>query len=115
MNTAAHALTEPDAGAKSSRWGLLIFVLAAAAIPTCYYIGAKLSGENHFGQGLERSSSWPLFWGVQCLSFLGFILSPRLSVRSERREGLLMVLAFAAFVVDEVLSFAFIAFGMFPD
>lgn len=110
-----HAITEPGADAKPRRRGLLVFLLSSAAIPACYYVGAKLSGPNHFGQGLERSSYWPVFWAVQCLSFFGFVLSPSLSVRSERRESWLMLLALFAFAVDQTLSFAFIAFGMFPD
>jgi hypothetical protein len=91
------------------------FIASALALPICYRIGAALSGENHFGQGLEGSAYWPVFWAVQSLSFLGFVLSPCLSVRSKRRQSLLMMLAFVAFLVDEFLSVAFIAFGMFPD
>jgi hypothetical protein len=102
-------------GAKRFPWGWLAFIASALAIPVCYRLGASLSGENHFGQGLKGSWYWALFWTVQTMSLFGFVLSPCLSVKTERRQGLLMVIAFVAFLFDEFLSFAFIAFGMFPD
>jgi len=68
-----------------------------------------------FGQGLEASNYWLVFWAVQVLSFVGFTFSPSMCAQPERRQGVLILLAVLAFLLDEVLSFAFIAFGMFPD
>ncbi len=96
-------------------WVRIVFVASAAAVPISYRIGAALSGENHFGQGLEGGIYWAAFWGAQALSFFGFVLSPCSGSGSERRQGVLMILALVAFVLDEALSFGFIAFGMFPD
>jgi hypothetical protein len=85
------------------------------AIPVSYAVYAHLSGENHFGQGLEKSFYRPAFWAVQALAFLGLTVSPCLRVQPERRQGLLMVLGTLGFLIIEALSFAFIAFNGFPD
>jgi|ERR1043166_7419561 hypothetical protein len=95
-------------------WPKAIVISSLLAIPVSYAIYASLSGENHFGQGLEDSFYRTAFWSVQMLTFFGLALSPCLRVQSERRQGLLMVLAIVGFLVAEVLSFAFIAFR-FPD
>jgi hypothetical protein len=93
----------------------MVFIASTLAIPASYLIGAHLSGENHFGQGLEGSIYWGVFWAVQALSFLGFTLSPCLHLQSDRRQGFFMVFGVIAFLLDEVLSHAFIAFSTFPD
>jgi len=111
-------MTTPTASEPSTTgtpWGKLIFIASALAIPICYRVGAALSGENHFGQGLEGSVYWPIFWAVQAVSLFGFMQSPRFGGHTQRRQTLLMLLAFVAFLTDDILSFAFIAFGMFPD
>jgi hypothetical protein len=96
-------------------WARLVFIASALAVPACYLVGSRLSGENHFGQGLEGSLYWGVFWAVQALCFFGLSFSPCLNSRSDTRQGLFMVLGVIVFVLDELLSFAFIAFGMFPD
>jgi len=99
----------------SLRWAKVIVIASILAIPISYGVYADLSGENHFGQGLEHSLYRPVFWAVQFLAFSGLILSPCLKFQSERRQGLLMVLAVLAFLADEALSIMFIAVACFPD
>jgi len=93
----------------------LIAVASVLAIPVSYGVYAHLSGENHFGQGLEHSLYRAAFWAVQFLAFSGLTLSPCLKDQSERRQGFLTVMALLTFLVDEALSGMFIAMGCFPD
>ena len=95
-------------------WPKAIVISSLLAIPASFAIYARLSGENHFGQGLEDSLYRTAFWAVQMLAFFGLTLSPCLRVQSERRQGLLMILAILGFFVAEALSFVFIAFS-FPE
>jgi hypothetical protein len=96
-------------------WPKAVAISSLLGIPVSYAVYAGLSGENHFGQGLEHSLFRPAFAAVQVLAFLGLTLSPCLRVQSECRQGVLMVLAFLGFLFTEALSFAFIAFNGFPD
>ena len=96
-------------------WTKVIVIASILAIPISYGVYADLSGENHFGQGLEHSFYRAVFWAVQLLAFSGLILSPCLKLQSERRQGLLMVVAVLAFLADEALSIMFIAVASFPD
>ena len=107
--------SELVSGARRMPWAWLVFIASALAIPACYFVGASISGENHFGQGLEGSFYWSVFWMVQVLSFLGFMLSPFLSPRSVGRQAAFMMLGVLTFLVVEFLCSLFIAFGMFPD
>jgi hypothetical protein len=87
------------------------------AIPISYGVIASRSGDNHFGQGLEGSPLRLMFWLVQVLSFFGFFYAPRLSAQPQpqNRKRMLREIGVATFLVDQVLSFMFIEFGMFPD
>ena len=96
-------------------WQKSIVVLALLSIPFSYAVYAHLSGENHFGQGLERSFYRPAFWAVQAMAFLGLTVTPCLRIQSERRHARLMLLGTLGFLITEALSFAFIAFSGFPD
>ena len=97
------------------RWPKTIVICSLLAIPISYVVYAGLSGKNHFGQGLEHSFYQPAFWAVQVLAFFDLAIYPCLKVQSERRQGLLMVSTILAFLVVEALSFALIAFNLFPD
>jgi len=96
-------------------WAGFVFIASALAIPACYLIGASLSGENHFGQGLEGSAYWLIFCAVQAFSFVGLTFSPCLRSGSDNRQAMFMVLGVVAFVVDNFLSVMFIAVAGFPD
>jgi hypothetical protein len=97
-------------------WARLVFIASALAIPAAYLVIASLSGENHFGQGLERFGYWFAFWVVQAASFIGLTSAPYLHSQSNTRRNLLIVLGVIVFLLDNILCYAFIVvFGRFPD
>jgi hypothetical protein len=107
-------LTYPDSRTrKLNPW--LLFLCSSAAIPLWFLIVASNSGQNHFGQGLEG----PLFsffkWLVQLVCLCGCTLAPLLSSFSKTKKAVLAVAGCIGFLVIDLLSFAFIGFGMFPD
>ena len=96
-------------------WPKAAVILSLLAVPVSYAVYANMSGENHFGQGLERSIYRPAFWAVQALAFLGVIVFPCFRGQSERQKDLLKVVGTLGFLIIEALSFALIAFNGFPD
>jgi hypothetical protein len=101
---------------KSLPWARLVFIASALALPAAYLLIASLSGENHFGQGLEGSRYWGVFWAAQAASFIGLTFSPCLYPQSDTRQGLLMVLGLIVFLLDNFFCSVFIVvFGRFPD
>ena len=98
-------------------WAALVFTASILVIPISYGVIASHSGDNHFGQGLEGSPLRLMFWLVQALSLFGFLYVPCLNSepQTHNRKRMLREVGVATFLVVQFLSFAFIAFGMFPD
>lgn len=95
--------------------GWMLFFFSASSIPVWFIIGASLSGANHFGQGIEGSFFYRLALPFHLASLLGCTFAPFLSSLSLGRRVALAGLGLVAFLAMEFLSFAIIAFGMFPD